>query len=76
VLANASAAEVIDQAELSGARLADLVGRLLSDRPRLAAMGQAMHGFARPDAAARIVDRLLELVNAAGEVGARRASLE
>jgi UDP-N-acetylglucosamine--N-acetylmuramyl-(pentapeptide) pyrophosphoryl-undecaprenol N-acetylglucosamine transferase len=68
VLADAGAAETIDQAELTGQRLTDVVGRLLGDRPRLAAMGQAMRGFARPDAAARIVDRLLELVGAAGGV--------
>jgi UDP-N-acetylglucosamine--N-acetylmuramyl-(pentapeptide) pyrophosphoryl-undecaprenol N-acetylglucosamine transferase len=74
VLADAGAAEMIDQAELSGSRLAELVGRLLGDRLRLAAMGKAMRGFARPDAAVRIVDRLLELVSAAGGMTRVRAS--
>jgi UDP-N-acetylglucosamine--N-acetylmuramyl-(pentapeptide) pyrophosphoryl-undecaprenol N-acetylglucosamine transferase len=61
VLSDAGAAEVIDERELSGTRLAGVVGRLLDDRGRLQAMGAAMRGFARPDAARRIVDRLLEL---------------
>jgi UDP-N-acetylglucosamine--N-acetylmuramyl-(pentapeptide) pyrophosphoryl-undecaprenol N-acetylglucosamine transferase len=77
VLADAGAAEMIDQGELTGARLADLVQRLLSDRPRLAAMGKAIHAFARPDAAARIVDRLLELASRAnGASGGRRTHQE
>jgi UDP-N-acetylglucosamine:LPS N-acetylglucosamine transferase len=37
------------------------VARLLADRDRLSAMAAAMRRFAKPDAAARIVDRLLEL---------------
>jgi UDP-N-acetylglucosamine--N-acetylmuramyl-(pentapeptide) pyrophosphoryl-undecaprenol N-acetylglucosamine transferase len=61
VLADAGAAEMIDQAELSDARLADVVARLLGDRERLAAMSRAMRAFARPDAAATIVDRALAL---------------
>jgi UDP-N-acetylglucosamine:LPS N-acetylglucosamine transferase len=46
---------------LSGARLADVVASLAADRARLAAMSVAMRRLARPDAAARIVDRLLEI---------------
>ncbi|MFI5176919.1 MAG: undecaprenyldiphospho-muramoylpentapeptide beta-N-acetylglucosaminyltransferase [Vicinamibacterales bacterium] len=61
VLVAAGAAAVIDERELSGPALANVVRRLLADRARLDAMGRAMHGFARPDAAARIVDRVLEL---------------
>ena len=79
VLVDAGAAEMINQAGLSGARLAELVLRLLGDWPRRAAMGAAMHRFARPGAAARIVDRLLELVSAAGGPsvnGTERASQE
>lgn len=75
VLVEGGAAKMIDQARLSGTRLAELVRRLLDDRPRLVTMGKAMHGFARPDAAARIVDRLLELAGTARAAsGARRAS--
>jgi UDP-N-acetylglucosamine--N-acetylmuramyl-(pentapeptide) pyrophosphoryl-undecaprenol N-acetylglucosamine transferase len=61
VLVTAGAAAVIDERELSGPALASLVGRLLADPAGLEAMGRAMRGFARPDAAARIVDRVLEL---------------
>jgi UDP-N-acetylglucosamine--N-acetylmuramyl-(pentapeptide) pyrophosphoryl-undecaprenol N-acetylglucosamine transferase len=61
VLVSAGAAAMVDQAELSGERLAGLVGDLLGDPGRLDAMSQAMRELARPDAAARIVDRVLEL---------------
>ena len=54
-------AVVIDETELSGSRLAGVVDELLGDRARLATMSQAVRRLARPDAAARIVDRLLEL---------------
>ena len=61
VLAQAGAAVLIDQAELTGDRLANEVSALIGDRGRLAVMSQAMKSFARPDAASRIVDRLLEI---------------
>jgi UDP-N-acetylglucosamine--N-acetylmuramyl-(pentapeptide) pyrophosphoryl-undecaprenol N-acetylglucosamine transferase len=66
VVAAAGAAVVVDQTDLSGARLADTVDRLLSDRARLREMGRAMRRLARPDAAARIVDRIVELAEAVG----------
>jgi UDP-N-acetylglucosamine--N-acetylmuramyl-(pentapeptide) pyrophosphoryl-undecaprenol N-acetylglucosamine transferase len=61
VLADAGAAVIVDERELSGARLADIVAPLATDRARLDAMGAAMRRLARPDAAARIVARLLEI---------------
>jgi UDP-N-acetylglucosamine--N-acetylmuramyl-(pentapeptide) pyrophosphoryl-undecaprenol N-acetylglucosamine transferase len=61
VLVTAGAAAMIDQRELSGERLAQTVSGLLGDRGRLAAMSESMRGFARPDAATVIVDRILEL---------------
>jgi UDP-N-acetylglucosamine--N-acetylmuramyl-(pentapeptide) pyrophosphoryl-undecaprenol N-acetylglucosamine transferase len=61
VLVDVGAAEMLEERRLSGASLADVIGRLLDDPGRLQAMRQAMRGFARPDAAARIVDRVLEL---------------
>lgn len=61
VLAEAGAAEMIEQRDLTGARLAGTVRALANDCERRARMGAAMHGFARPDAARVIVDRLLEL---------------
>jgi UDP-N-acetylglucosamine--N-acetylmuramyl-(pentapeptide) pyrophosphoryl-undecaprenol N-acetylglucosamine transferase len=61
LVANAGGAVAIDETELSGSRLAEVVDELLADRARLTAMSQAMRRLARPDAAGRIVDRLLEL---------------
>jgi UDP-N-acetylglucosamine--N-acetylmuramyl-(pentapeptide) pyrophosphoryl-undecaprenol N-acetylglucosamine transferase len=63
VLAAAGAVVVIDERELSGAKLSEVVDRLLADRTRLQEMSLAMRTFARPDAASRIVDRIVELAN-------------
>ncbi|HYN09521.1 MAG TPA: undecaprenyldiphospho-muramoylpentapeptide beta-N-acetylglucosaminyltransferase [Vicinamibacterales bacterium] len=64
VVADAGAATVIDETELSGSKLAGVAEGLLQDPERRAGMSQAMRKLARPDAAARIVDRLLELAGA------------
>jgi UDP-N-acetylglucosamine--N-acetylmuramyl-(pentapeptide) pyrophosphoryl-undecaprenol N-acetylglucosamine transferase len=61
VLADAGAAELIDQRALTGPVLARLVEAVLADTTRLSRMSAAARTFARPDAAARIVDRVLEL---------------
>jgi len=61
VLADAGAAVLLDQAGLTGEKLADIAGSLLADRSKLAAMSAAMRRFAKPDAAARIADRVLAL---------------
>jgi UDP-N-acetylglucosamine--N-acetylmuramyl-(pentapeptide) pyrophosphoryl-undecaprenol N-acetylglucosamine transferase len=55
----AGAAVVIADSELTPARLANEVGRLLADRGRLAAMGRASAALARPDAARDIACELL-----------------
>jgi len=55
----AGAAVVIPDQELSGARLAHEVGRLLADRGRLAAMARASAALAKPDAARDIAHELL-----------------
>jgi UDP-N-acetylglucosamine--N-acetylmuramyl-(pentapeptide) pyrophosphoryl-undecaprenol N-acetylglucosamine transferase len=55
----AGAAVVIPDAELTAPRLAQVVGQLLADRPRLAAMGRAAAALARPDAAREIAHELL-----------------
>ncbi len=55
----AGAAVVIRDSELTGARLAQVVGQLLADRPRLAAMARAAAGLARPEAAKEIAHELL-----------------
>src|SRR5215212_1234631 len=67
VLARAGAAEVIDQRELSGARVAAAVLALVGDPERRARMAAAARSLARPDAARVIVDRALELAGRADE---------
>jgi UDP-N-acetylglucosamine--N-acetylmuramyl-(pentapeptide) pyrophosphoryl-undecaprenol N-acetylglucosamine transferase len=54
----AGAAIVIPDVELTPARLALEVGRLLADPGRLAQMARASAAIARPDAAAQIADEL------------------
>ena len=61
-MADAAAAVVIPDAELTAERLARETGALLSDRPRLAAMAHASAALARPDAAADIAAELLAAV--------------
>jgi UDP-N-acetylglucosamine--N-acetylmuramyl-(pentapeptide) pyrophosphoryl-undecaprenol N-acetylglucosamine transferase len=62
----AGAALVLPDRELSGARLAQEVGRLLADPARLAAMARASASLARPDAAREIAG---EVLAAAGRRG-------
>ena len=64
VLADAGAAVLLEQQHLNAGTLAAAVAELLNDASRRASMASAMRGFARPDAASRIVDRLLELAAA------------
>jgi UDP-N-acetylglucosamine--N-acetylmuramyl-(pentapeptide) pyrophosphoryl-undecaprenol N-acetylglucosamine transferase len=59
--AEAGAAVLLPDSELTGARLREEVESLLADERRLKAMGEAAHGLARPEAAATIAKRLLEL---------------
>jgi UDP-N-acetylglucosamine--N-acetylmuramyl-(pentapeptide) pyrophosphoryl-undecaprenol N-acetylglucosamine transferase len=61
VLEQAGGAMVIEERELTGVKVADVVATLIGDPARLEAMGQAMRQLARPDAASRIVSRILEL---------------
>jgi UDP-N-acetylglucosamine--N-acetylmuramyl-(pentapeptide) pyrophosphoryl-undecaprenol N-acetylglucosamine transferase len=61
VLADAGAAVVVEERDLGGGTLAGVVTGLVGDPARLAAMSRAMRGFATPDAAARIADRVLAL---------------
>jgi UDP-N-acetylglucosamine--N-acetylmuramyl-(pentapeptide) pyrophosphoryl-undecaprenol N-acetylglucosamine transferase len=59
-MADAGAAVVIPDAELTAARLGGEVASLLADRRRLAAMASAAAGLARPHAARDIAAELLE----------------
>ncbi len=58
-MADAGAAIVIPDAELTPARLALEVGHLIGDRPRMASMARSTMGLARPDAARVVADELL-----------------
>jgi UDP-N-acetylglucosamine--N-acetylmuramyl-(pentapeptide) pyrophosphoryl-undecaprenol N-acetylglucosamine transferase len=69
VIARVGGAEVIDQRELTGQRLAEQILVLARDPARRAQMALAMQRFARPDAAARIADRVWQL--AGSETSAR-----
>jgi UDP-N-acetylglucosamine:LPS N-acetylglucosamine transferase len=51
-------------AESEVARVPQLVESLLADPPRLATMSAAMRAAAKPDAAERIADELVELAAA------------
>jgi UDP-N-acetylglucosamine--N-acetylmuramyl-(pentapeptide) pyrophosphoryl-undecaprenol N-acetylglucosamine transferase len=55
----AGAAVVVPDGELTPARLAQEVGRLLADPGRLASMARASAGLARPDAARTIAAEVL-----------------
>lgn len=60
-LVDAGAAEMLEDASLDGARLADKLAPFLEDGDVRRRMGAAARNFARPDAAARIARRALEL---------------
>jgi len=60
-VAAAGAAVSVDQEEATPERLAAVLGDLLLDEGRRAAMRQAMAALARPDAARHIADHLLRL---------------
>jgi UDP-N-acetylglucosamine--N-acetylmuramyl-(pentapeptide) pyrophosphoryl-undecaprenol N-acetylglucosamine transferase len=70
VLADAGAAVLLEQHELTPEKLASVAGALLADPARLEAMGAAVRRFARPDAAERIVDRALALCGVGERHGA------
>lgn len=60
-LARAGAAEVLAESELTGERLATAVLALVADARRREAMALHSRALGRPDAAARVVDRLQQL---------------
>ncbi len=61
VLAAAGAAEVIDERELTGERLAQVLAELAADGARRARLAAAARGLGRPDAAARVAARIVAL---------------
>src|SRR5947208_3447724 len=64
VLVRAGAAEMILDAELAGARLAERLHALLDDAGRRAAMAARARELGRPDAAARVAEECLRLAAA------------
>jgi len=64
-MAQAGAAIVVPDAELTPARLGQEVTALLADRPRLAAMAAASLALARPDAAQAVADEVLAAARSA-----------
>ena len=64
-LAQAGAAVVIPEAELTAERLVETVSRLMTDRARLAAMGAAARRLAHPDAARTIAEMAARLAGEA-----------
>ncbi len=63
VLAEAGAARLIPERELSGEGLAKVILELCRDREKIAAMETRSRRLGNPDAAARIVDECLRMVN-------------
>jgi UDP-N-acetylglucosamine--N-acetylmuramyl-(pentapeptide) pyrophosphoryl-undecaprenol N-acetylglucosamine transferase len=61
-IAAAGAAILMPESRLTGERVAEAIQGLMDDPARLSAMERASAGLARPDAAARIVDMVEELV--------------
>jgi UDP-N-acetylglucosamine--N-acetylmuramyl-(pentapeptide) pyrophosphoryl-undecaprenol N-acetylglucosamine transferase len=64
VLAAAGAAELLEQRQMTGDRLAGCITRLAADSARRHAMSEAALRLAKPDAARAIVDRALQLLEA------------
>jgi UDP-N-acetylglucosamine--N-acetylmuramyl-(pentapeptide) pyrophosphoryl-undecaprenol N-acetylglucosamine transferase len=64
VLAHAGAAELLEQSQMTGERLAARIVALASDAAQRDRMSKAALGLARPGAAAAIVDKALDLLEA------------
>lgn len=59
-MAEGGAAIVVEDSDLDGARLRELVADLLGDPDRLARMGEASAALARPDAAQRVAAEVID----------------
>jgi UDP-N-acetylglucosamine--N-acetylmuramyl-(pentapeptide) pyrophosphoryl-undecaprenol N-acetylglucosamine transferase len=72
VIRKSGGAEVIEERELTGERLAQAIASLARDAARREQMAEAIGQFARPDAAARIADRVWALAGSRGTPRAAR----
>jgi UDP-N-acetylglucosamine--N-acetylmuramyl-(pentapeptide) pyrophosphoryl-undecaprenol N-acetylglucosamine transferase len=70
-MAQAGAAEMLLQKDMTGAVLADRILALAADGDRRRRMSQAARSLARPDAARMIVDRALEIASRRSAIGDR-----
>jgi UDP-N-acetylglucosamine--N-acetylmuramyl-(pentapeptide) pyrophosphoryl-undecaprenol N-acetylglucosamine transferase len=61
-MANAGAAVIVEDSDLDGTRVRELVGELLGDDERLRRMGEASAGLAMPDAAERIAAEVMAAI--------------
>lgn len=61
-LVRGGAAQLFDQAELIGERLASAIGELIGSEEKLGMMAQAARKFARPGATEAIVDQCVEMI--------------
>ncbi len=68
-LADAGAARLLPQSELSNERLTDEIGGLLRDRAQLTTMSDTARRFAHPNAAGRIAELALRLAGGRSEPG-------
>jgi UDP-N-acetylglucosamine--N-acetylmuramyl-(pentapeptide) pyrophosphoryl-undecaprenol N-acetylglucosamine transferase len=75
-MADAGAAVVVSDGELSAARLRAEVDGLLGDPDRLAAMGRASAALARPDAAGAVAAQLRAAAAAPGRSRRRRGGAD
>ncbi len=75
-MAEAGAAAVIDDAELTPQRLDQVVGELLGDEARLRRMAAASRSLARPDAARRVAAEVLAAAAGAQAAGSDAAEGE
>lgn len=66
-LARAGACEIVEDAELDGARLVQVLAGLLRRRRRLAEMAAAARRWARPDAAEALADETIRVASARGK---------
>jgi UDP-N-acetylglucosamine--N-acetylmuramyl-(pentapeptide) pyrophosphoryl-undecaprenol N-acetylglucosamine transferase len=64
-MSDAGAAVVVEDSELDGPRVRELVSRLFGDPDRVRRMGEASRALAKPDAAERVASEILDSIGGA-----------